>query len=137
MRAVAGVAEMRMAVDEARRDPSCLAIQNFASAGESGGKIGLRSRVEDATGRCGNRAFLDDAKPSPGRIERCEPRIAEQPLGTCHNVFLSRSAPLPESAETRPSDSRPPYGRPEIPRRCAARRWPRAGGAAAARRRRD
>ena len=74
-RAVAGVDEMGVAVDQSRRDPAAVAVDDARPVAPSGGQIGLRADEGDAAAARRDRAALDDAEARPLGGERRQTRV--------------------------------------------------------------
>jgi formimidoylglutamate deiminase len=71
MRTVAGMHEMRMAIDQPGRDPAVLQVDPLARV-PCGREFRLRADESDAAIFGGNRAAFDNAETRTGRIERGE-----------------------------------------------------------------
>jgi hypothetical protein len=77
MGAIAGMNEMGVAIDEARRDPAPLAIDSLANRAQTSRQFALRPRVDDALALDRNGAALDRPKPGPVGRKGCEAGVAQ------------------------------------------------------------
>ena len=83
MRAVAGVDQMRVAIDQAGRDPAALTVDHldhFSAVAQRRRQRGFGPGIGDATIAHGERAMLDDAQPRLLLRQRRQPYVAPQPI---------------------------------------------------------
>ena len=78
VRAVAAVDEVRVAVDQPRRDPSAFEIDAFFRV--QGRLFGARPDPGDAAIRCRDCSVLDDAEAGTRRVQRRDPGMRPKPI---------------------------------------------------------
>ncbi|GAA2846281.1 hypothetical protein GCM10010836_46070 [Aminobacter aminovorans] len=68
--------QMGMAVDQARRDPAAVTVDDLGAVAQSLGHVDFRAGKDDAAVTSGNRAMFDNAKAGGSFSQRRQPRIA-------------------------------------------------------------
>ncbi|CDX24834.1 hypothetical protein MPLB_600009 [Mesorhizobium sp. ORS 3324] len=90
--AVAGIDKMRVAVDQARRDPAAVAVDGLGALRKSSWHIGFHTGIDNEPVARGYRAFFDEAEasriPGHGRQARIAPETkAALPILSTHHLF--------------------------------------------------
>ena len=100
MRPIAGMNEMGVAIHQARRDPTALAIHFLASIAQAYRHFAFRTGINDTLVQDCDGAAFNRPKPVPIRRKRGEARVAPEAdarslllinIGAVHFAFLSTS----------------------------------------------
>ena len=74
--AVAGMDEMGVAIDQARRDPAAFAVDDLRTGRRGRGKVRFGTGIGDFAAACGDGAALDDAQAGQAGGKRRKPGVA-------------------------------------------------------------